>query len=500
MPIHVFIRSVCAVVLLVHILPALDQTASESATASLNALSVDTLPPPPARLDHLSRSECLRLALTRNRGLRAAVADLQSNRFAISAVRSELYAPTLTSSYTATNAGDAAQTRLDGTAHVLGTEIKPYAQSTWTQDVYDTGFNPYNSGFGLTISRRWLGLAEQLRRRQPLTQAEVSFLIAANNVVITRKQVEASATSAFLAVQRAKARVGLREKRVESSRETLKMLRANIANKLKAPIEEYNSLIELSQAEADLLGERSNLTSAGERLSVMLDLPVVTPINIEAEDLAAKSVTVSDQEKDVQAAVTGSERLGISHLELRLQRDQLAILRDNAWPTVTTGVDIGRWYQGPSPFRRSEGNEFEDRAALTVSLTIPLDFYHGARSRWHAFERGVAQKNLRLAEATANTEQTVRETHRRIVRLIDTARLSQERVEAERRRLEATQIRYDAGSIDNLELTRQRQSLDSAELFLLDARIDLQTTLADYVALLPAPRGVDAEAVQGLAK
>lgn len=466
----------------------------------LDPLLVDSVPAAPARIESLSRGVCLRLALTRNRGLRAAIADLQRSRFIIDATRSELYTPTVSGSYTAANGADAAQTRVDATAHVLGTEIKPYAQSAWTQDVYEEGFDPYRSGFGVAISRRWLGLAESIRLRQPLTTAEVGFLITANNLVLNRKQLEADAVRAFLAVQRAEARVRLREKRVDSSRETLKVLRANIANQLKAPIEEYNSLIELSQAEADLIGEKASLSGAIERLCVLLAMPVTTPVGIAAEDLAAQAVNVPDVEQDVRAAITGSERLGIRHLELRLQRDQLAVLRDRTWPTVTTGVDVGRWYEGPSPSRRADGYEYEDRAALTVSMTLPLDFYWGARARWHALERDIMQKNLQLDEQTALTEQSVRDTHRRIVRLIDTARLATQRVEAERRRLEATQIRYDAGSIDNLELTRQRQSLDTAELSLLDARIELQTATADYAALLPAPRGADAEAAKGLAE
>lgn len=487
------LRSAC-------VLLAICWSLSAAEPSPLEPVSVDSVPPAPARIDNLTRGACLRLALSRNRNLRAAVADLQGSRFAIDAARSDLYTPTASASYTATNGADAALTRVDATAHVLGAEITPYAQSAWTEDVYDEGFDPYRSGFGVAISRRWLGLAEAIRLRQPLTQAEVGFLIVANNVVLTRKQLAADAVRAFLAVQRAEARVRLREKRVDSSRQTLKLLRANIANKLKAPIEEYNSLIELSTAEADLLAERANLAAAGEKLCVLLAVPVTTPVDIDAEDLAAQTMAVPDVAQDVHAAITGSERLGIRHLELRLQRDQLAVLRDNTWPTVTTGVNVGRFYEGPTMTRRSEGYEYEDRAALTVSMTLPLDFYWGARARWHALERDIAQKTLQLDEAVATTEQQVRDTHRRIVRLIDTTRLAQERTDAERRRLEATQIRYDAGTIDNLELTRQRQSLDSAELSLLDARIELQTTAADYTALLPAPRGADAEAVQGLAR
>lgn len=502
LPMPNLLRAVCALAAACGILSAAEPPAPSPVPvpSSIGPLSVDTVPPAPDRLEHLTRAECLHLALTRNRNLRAAVADLQGSRFTIDAARSDLYAPTLNAAYTAGNAGDSALTRVDATGHLLGTEIRPYAQTAWTEDVYDQGFDPYRSGFGVTISRRWLGLAEALRLRQPLTQAEVSFLITANNVVITRKQLEADAVRAFLALQRAKARVRLREKRVESSRETLKLLRANIANKLKAPIEEYNSLIELSQAEADLLAEQAGLTSACERLCVMLGMPVTLPVDIVEEDLAAKTVSVPDVGHDVHAAIVGSERLGNRHLDLRLQRDQLAILRDRSWPTVTTGVDVGRWYTGPSPTSRSTGYDYDNRAALTVSMTLPLDFYWGARARWHSLERDIAQKTLQLDEAIATTEQAVRESHRGIVRLIDTARLAQALADAERRRLQATQIRYDAGTIDNLELTRQRQSLDSAELSLLDARIQLQTTVADYAALLPAPRGSDAEAVQGLAK
>ena len=63
--------------------------------------------------------------------------------------------------------------------------------------------------------------------------------------------------------------------------------------------------------------------------------------------------------------------------------------------------------------------------------------------------------------------------------------MAEQRVGIERTRLEATLRRYETGAVDNLEVTRAKQSLNEAEIALLDARIAVVTTDAAYRAIMP---------------
>ncbi len=177
-------------------------------------------------LGHLTRQDCLRLALASNRTFLMRHSQMERARLGETVARCEVYAPQLTASYLLSNGPDAATacltpsptsptTGMIGISEpLLGFNIQPFFNAGWNQ-AGDTlsGRDAYSSSYGLTVSHMLLNIAERIRQQLPITTAETNFFIAANNVVLEGKSVELETTRAFYNVERALGHVRVRERR-----------------------------------------------------------------------------------------------------------------------------------------------------------------------------------------------------------------------------------------------------------------------------------------------
>lgn len=431
------------------------------------------------------RSDAVRLALADNRGYRQKEGQRVQAEVRSTVAHAELYAPRLDAIYTKRrddlDNGDAS---VRGTLPLMGFEVQPFATSDWTQTV--SGTDAWDSSVGVTVSRRVFALYEHVRQRLPVTQADTDLFAAANDLVLDAKRLELEATRAFFAVQNAEARAAVRARRVEDARAFLAFIGENVKNGFKAPVERTFAEISLNQAQSDLLRDRSQVRDATERLLQLLAKPLDTPVEVVAEDLSESPALPPDLEADVARVRADHEELATQRARIELTTSRLLVARDELAPEVTAGLTAERVYSGESAFDGS-GSE-EDRVSLTVELALPLDFQTAQRARYRGLVRQLADQHLALDESAARLEGQLRSAHRRIAQQRATVELGVLRVAAERDRLAATTARYEAGAIDNLEVSRAKQSLDDAEVSLLDARIDLAQAAAEYRSLLPARR------------
>ena len=116
---------------------------------------------------------------------------------------------------------------------------------------------------------------------------------------------------------------------------------------------------------------------------------------------------------------------------------------------------------------------------------MPLDAWTGERAGLRKQERQQRELRLRMRSSEMDLERQVRELRRRIEVQLRTVQLSVQRLEAERAKFAATEASYRTGRVDNLELTRARETVDRAEVDLLEARIDLVLALAERESLVP---------------
>ncbi len=455
-------------------------------------------------LGHLTRTGCLRLALWSNRPFLIKHSMWDRARLAETVALSQVYAPQLSASYTVSNHLDSASASLASPAlapitntvgvsePLLGFMLQPFVTSTWNQaGDAATGLDSYASSYGITVSHMLFNVYERIRQRLPLTTAETNYYIAANNVILQGKSVELDTATAYYNVLRALEHVRIRQRRVEDAVEFLTLVEDNVKHGFKAPFETLTAKLDLNQAQTDLVGEQATLKNAIEHLARELGVAVTSALAIVPEDIAAARPMPALPD-DLMRAQRFHENLGNQVASLALTLDNLRVSRDQAAPQISAGVTAQSVRVGHQPFGGdlSSGTSY----ALVFSWSDPLDFKAAARAQMHQLEDQIYEQTLTLKEAQDDLEQQLRSTWRSIDQLRHTVDLSAERMAAEKGNLDATMSRWKSGAIDNLEVTRSKQDLDSAEVQLLDARCDLSIAYESYRALLPAPTTEDGRA------
>ena len=470
--------------------PAMETVGVDGAAPALEA-PVPVPAPTPVRL---TRAEAVRLALAQNRPYLQRESARDRAQSGQEVARAQVYAPRLRADYTRRrDALDDGDVLAEASLPLLGFEVRPFASSAWNQRSDPAATNAYDSSVGITVSRRLLALYEHVRQRLPISQADTEFYIAANELVLQAKQLELDTNRAFFAAQNAAARARVRERRVADARQFLAFVTENVKQGFKAPVEELFASISLNQAEADLVRDLAQLRDAGERLLAVLALPIGAPLDLVDEDVSVPPPAPAQLEADLARLTSEHEELANVRARIDLAQDRLVVARDALLPVVTAGVTAERRWIGERSFAGTDSRD--DTVALTLSLDMPLDLQRAERARWQQSQAELAELELGQRETAARLEGDLRSVHRRIERLLLTVQLSERRLAAERSRLEATLKRYEAGAVDNLEVTRAKQALDDTEVGLLDARIELALAAAEYRAKLPARR-IAAEATQ----
>lgn len=456
---------------------------------SVQAAGADAVAPVPAGLalhDVIDRS------IATNRDLRTARSVLLQARLGRRIATTSVYAPTLSTEYTAYNGqGDNGDGRIALTSKALGFEIEPYLRLGYVphgREAVDPlrGDDGYSTAAGISIGRRLFAISEHINQRLPITEADLAIYSAANNLVIAGRDLERRATESFFAVQSADTRLGVRERRLADAKEFLATVRDRIAHGFASPLDGLYAEIDLNQAEADLIADRTSLATSKERLNDLLDRPVTTPIAIVPEvidDARVAAIPVRDLTADTAAVLAGHESLGTAAKQAELLALQLRVQRDNLWPDVHAALAAERRADGPTPFdgRDQVGNV----VALTVTWNMPLDGWRAARAGYEQIGKRIEDQDRAAAGQRSSLETRLRDAWRQIDAQRRQVSLAVRRLDIERLRLDATLRRYETGTVDNLEVTRAKQAVDNAEIALLDARVSLVLGDAAYRALLP---------------
>ncbi len=442
----------------------------------------------PALIDHgpllevFSRDACIRQALTANRAYLQRAGARERARLGVDIAHAERYRPLLTANYTAaTEAPDGGSARVaaDVPVPVIGVNVTPFATSAW-----DDGSDVYRSAYGVAFSRRVFALSEAARQRLPLSQAEVDYLAAAYDLLGEAKRLERDVTRNFLAVQNAQARVKVRLARVADARAFLDNVEQNVQHGFRPAADRLFAEISLNQAEADLVREQANERDAMERLLNQLGLPLASQVVLRPEDLDTLPALPGDFAADLALTVHSHEDLMVQSARQELLRERIRVAADDVAPNVTATFTAERRLEGNEAF--GDDIAADNRLALRVDVSLPLDGQRLERARLYQLRRQLIDQQLAYDDTVARLEQDLRAAWRAWERGRTEAELAAARVVTERARLEAVLARYEAGEVDNLEVTRAKQSLDDADVRLLDARINLANTVAEYRALLPA--------------
>ena len=436
--------------------------------------------PPTAAVPAWTLQEVIAKAIAGNRDLRDARSRLFQARLGRQIAITSVYAPTLSASYTATNGeGDTGAGRVGLSSKALGFEIEPYVRMGYTQDGRDAAALPGPAD-------GYQSAAEHVRQRLPLTQADLAIYSAANDLVLAGRDLERTATRLFFDVQSAETRLNVRTRRLADAKDFLATVRDRITHGFAAPLDGLYAEIDLNQAEADLIADRTALAAARERLNDLLDRALITPLAIVPEvvdEARVAALPIHDLAVATAAVLAGHESLGTAARQAELLALQLRVSRDNLVPDLKATVAAERRANGDRPFAGRDG--FDNAISLTVTWDMPLDGWRAARAQYQQLGQQIEDQERTAAGLRANLESRLRDSWRQIDGQRRQVALSSRRLEIERLRLDATLRRYETGAVDNLEVTRAKQALDNAEIGLLDARTALVLAEAEYRSLLP---------------
>ena len=435
----------------------------------------------------MSLGEAIARALVANRTLRTSRSALMQARLGRSIAATTVFTPTLTTSYLATNReGDQGTGIVSLRSKTLGFEIEPYMRYGYNPSLRVDGSDQYGTAAGVNISRKLFNISAHAAQRLPLTQADIAIYNAANDLVLAGRALERQVTEAFFRVQRAETSVDVRLRRRADAQEFLATVQDRIAHGFASPLDGLYAELDLNQAEADLLADRTQLEQARESFNSLLDRPVSAPLGIRAEIIDAARVAaipVRDVEADIRATLTSHETLGEAAKQAELLAISLRIQRDQLMPQVLAAVNLERAAIGKQPFNGAD--TIDNSASLSLTYTLPLDGWRAERARFEQLTLQIQDQERQVVGLRNDLEASLRNTGRRIEQNRRLLGLAEQRLGIERTRLDATLRRYETGAVDNLEVTRAKQSLSNAEIALLDARISLVTTDAEYRAITP---------------
>lgn len=442
----------------------------------------------PGSITNLNLAECQAISRKKNRGLWTARNDLASALAGGRIAEAEIFAPILDISHAFYDGRDSGEARAElSYLTPLGIEVSSFLSETSDSEKEEE----WTSDAGITLKRRLFAASERWRLRMPLTTAERDILKAINVLRQEGRELDYSVMKAFLAVQRTQRSLDVRRARVADAKAFLKVTEERVANGLAPRVDIVNAQISLNSAEAEELNQQTIMQSQTESLLNTMGVTVTNSLTIDPLEVTNTLENAFNITNDTRNLLAHHESLVNSRLDIALAEINVDIQKDVLWPRVDLSLTGAHKSEGADVF--NDRDETSDAFSVQLTYTTALDFKKGDRAKLEQLELGLENSQVNLVEKENNLLLRLRGIHRNIGRLKTQLGLSEQRLAAEREKLAATLVRYEDGGVDNLEVTRAKQAADSAEISVINARIDLVLAHEEYRSLLPPDEPVQTE-------
>lgn len=436
-----------------------------------------------ASTNRLDLATCQSVARTYNRGLRATQNNFSSALAGKKIANSEVFAPDLSLSQTFNDDNEQGEIRAElNYLTPLGFEFTPFLNENIDTDREEQWF----SNAGVRLRRRLFNASERWRLRLPLTRAERNILQAQNNLQREKRELDFEVMRTFLAVQRVENRLRVRRDRVADALEFLQVTKDRVAADIAAKVDIVNATISVNQAEADRLSEETSLRSQTEALLNTMGLNITNQLTIAPYDLDSHQRATFDLDNDSVNLLTRHESLVNAQLDIEFSKVEIRIQKDLLRPQLDLSLTAEHRSRGSNIFNENENDE--DPLTIQVEYSTPLDGKRAQKARLDQLQIALENAETALINEENRLLLDLRSAHRNILALEIQVGLNEQRIEAEQQKLKATLIRYEDGDVDNLEVTRAKQSVDNAEIALINTNIDLVLAQERYRSLLPPNR------------
>ena len=340
---------------------------------------------------------------------------------------------------------------------------------------------------------RFYNSSLQLKLTQPLLKGgglavnKAPILIAANNAASSNEAVKQKAQELVADVERAYWNLVLQRKTLQVKQEALRAAKAlldatrakvdqGVLASIEALVAESGAA---SQEDAVVVAERA-VHDAQDRLRRFFT-PTAAALTNEAAIIPLDEPEPEPREINLaaltQAALEQRPELVKAKLDLANSRLNLALARNQLWPSLDLQGNAGLSGQGDSPTSKLTSGDFYNWQA-TLTLTVPLgNRAANATSLKRRFEMEQAALQLKDKEQSILLE--VKEAARGAVansKRIDVTRKARQLAE---KKLEAEQARFELGLTTVQDVLNFERDLAEARQAEIQAAVDYRNSLVD---------------------
>jgi len=309
---------------------------------------------------------------------------------------------------------------------------------------------------------------------EPLTQAERDLVYAVRQFELFRQDHAISIASDYFDLVRQRSQLVNEQRRYEEAlfdREKAEALRQLDRNDDEDVFLARRNEI---SAENSVLVARAEYEVAVDSFRIRLGLPDDEPIVIADEQPPFSPVRL-DADSAVRAALANRLDLTTAAEQLDDSRRNVVIAADELLPDV--GLDVGYGRSGIDRRRTGpgagDGSQLFDDWASHIALDVEIPIQRTLeRNNYRAAMLGYDRALREHEELLESIDRDVRDALRQLLRTEKQIDLQVAQIEQERRAVAVTQIRYEAGDVENRDLLEARQALVDAENALIGLEVD----------------------------
>jgi outer membrane protein TolC len=378
-----------------------------------------------------------------------------------------------------------------------------------------SSFEPsLQSGFQLAFS-------QPLLKDRKMDAARQQSIVAARNQATSELRFSESVVQTLAAVKQAywtlkasQANVSVQQRSLELAQDLVRENRARVEIGQAPPLDLLQAEAEVAQRRENLIRATANAEDAEDRLRRFIMNPADVAFwqtRLAPVDEPAGGAVLPDVEAIVARALERRYDLARARNDLANAGTNAAFFREQRLPDVRLeasyrgtglgGTQLLRAGEFPGTVIGSRRTGFGDvlgqafgrdyptwSLGMTVSYSLGRSFEEASHARAEIERR---QATHRVASLELQATETIRQAARQVrstAERIDAARAGETLAE---RRLDTEQRRFDAGLSTSFLVTQAQRDLLQAEVNLLQATLDHQSSLVSFETLqqAPAPNG-----------
>jgi len=337
-----------------------------------------------------------------------------------------------------------------------------------TREYYSSGLSlsqPIFTGGRLLNNRKYAMLNSQ--------QADIGY---AN----TKEQVIMDVVSAYFQVLRAREFVRVYESTLESSQAQVDLVKERYNLGAVAQSDVYKAQTQAGNDRINLLQQQNTLATQKRNLNLMMGREPMTPVVLPEFDYT--SPEIPDEETAQQQAVRTNRNLEQYRLDVEMSRANVAIARSSLMPSVSASFGYDR-----SGFLMADLYRELDKNwsySLGVNLSVPIFNRLQTRTQMATRKYQLSTAQQRYQDAELSVKMQVDNLIQQLKTYNEIISLNEINLQSAEEDLRLAKERYNIGQATLLDVLDAQASLTNAQRILVYAKFDAKTQEAQLQAAM----------------